>query len=69
MGIKKSRGMGSMEHDKVLCAYCNRDAALMRSNDKTIVICTNCGIAVELETYRELFDDSILMIPEERDEK
>ena len=58
-----------MEHEKVLCAYCNRDAALMGSHDKTIVICTNCGIAIELETYRELFDNSIRMIPEEKDEK
>ena len=69
MGIAKNRGMGSMEHDKVRCAYCNRDAALMRSHDKTIVICTNCGISIELETYRELFDTSIRMIPKERDEK
>lgn len=69
MGTIKSWGMGSMEHDNVLCAYCNRNAALMRSNDKTIVICTNCGIAIELETYRELFDNSIRMVPEKGDEK
>ena len=28
-----------MEPDKVLCAYCHRNASLMR-NDKTIVICS-----------------------------
>lgn len=58
-----------MEPDKVLCAYCHRNASLMRSNDKTIVICSNCGIAIELETYKELFDNRVYKIHKEIDER
>lgn len=58
-----------MEHDKILCAYCHNATALMRSNDKTIVVCSNCGIAIELETYRELFDNLVPMAPKEMDER
>ena len=48
-----------MDYDKILCVYCKKNAELIRSNDKTAVICTNCGIAIELETYKELFDNRI----------
>ncbi len=45
-----------MDQDKIRCVYCKRNAELIRSNNKTAVICSQCGIAIELETYRELFD-------------
>jgi peptide subunit release factor 1 (eRF1) len=45
--------------DKIKCAYCKKDAELMASNNRTAVICRECGIAVDLETYKELFDDLI----------
>jgi len=45
-----------MDQDQVRCVYCKQNAELIRSNNKTAVICSRCGIAIELETYRELFD-------------
>lgn len=48
--------METMDQDNIRCVYCKRDAELIRSNNKTAVICSQCGIAIELETYRELFD-------------
>jgi hypothetical protein len=48
-----------MEHDKIICVYCKKNAKLITSNNNTAVICTNCGIAIELETYKELFDNRI----------
>ena len=48
-----------MEHDKMVCVYCKKNAKLITSNINTAVICTNCGIAIELETYKELFDNRI----------
>jgi len=51
--------MEPMDQDKVRCVYCKQNAELIRSNNKTAVICSRCGIAIELETYRELFDNYI----------
>lgn len=31
----------------------------MASNMKTVVVCRECGTAIDLETYKELFDDII----------
>jgi hypothetical protein len=45
--------------NKIICVYCKRNAQLMASNNKTVVTCQECGIAIELETYKELFDDLI----------
>ena len=49
-----------MDQDKIRCVYCKRNAELIRSNNKTAVICSQCGIAIELETYKELFDAYLL---------
>ena len=48
-----------MDRDKIICVYCTREAEVMTSNDKTVVICRECGTAIELETYKELFDNLI----------
>ena len=56
-----------MDYDKILCVYCKKNAELLKSNNKMAVICTNCGIAIELETYKELFDNRIYEIPEEEE--
>ena len=48
-----------MNHDKIICVYCKRDAELMASNNKTAVICRECGVAIDIETYKELFDELI----------
>jgi hypothetical protein len=39
--------------------YCKNSAELLASNNKTTVICRNCGTAIDFETYKELFDDKI----------
>ena len=49
----------------IICVYCKRNVELIKSYDKTAVICSNCGIAIELEAYKELFDDKIYDLPEE----
>jgi hypothetical protein len=48
-----------MDQDNIRCVYCKRRVELIRSNNKTAVICSQCGIAIELETYKELFDNWI----------
>ena len=48
-----------LNQNEVICVYCKRKAELMSSNLKTVVMCRECGIAVDLETYLELFDDMI----------
>jgi len=48
-----------MDIDKIICVYCKRKAELMASNNKTAVVCRECGTAIEIETYKELFDDLI----------
>ena len=48
-----------MLQEKIICVYCKRNAELMATNNKTAVICRECGIAVDFETYKELFDDLI----------
>ena len=48
-----------MDHDKIICVYCKKNAELMASNDRTIVMCGECGTAIELETYKELFDNLV----------
>jgi hypothetical protein len=46
-----------MDHNKIICVYCKRNAELMTSNNTTTVICSHCGTATGLETYKELFDN------------
>jgi len=58
-----------MDHDKIICVYCKKDAELIKSNENTAVICTNCGIAIELGTYKELFDNRIYKNPQDIDEE
>jgi len=41
----------------------------MASNNKTAVVCRNCGTAIELETYKELFDDLIFKKEDPNDAK
>ena len=53
-----------MDRD-IICVYCKRNVELIRSYDKTAVICSNCGIAIELETYKELFDNKIYDVRKE----
>lgn len=48
-----------MNQDKIICVYCKRKAELMSSNLKTVVVCRECGTAIDLETYKELFDEMI----------
>lgn len=48
-----------MIQDKIICVYCKRNAELMATNNKTAVICRECGTAIDLETYKELFDELI----------
>jgi hypothetical protein len=48
-----------MDHDKIICVYCKREAEMMASNDTTVVIRGECGTALELETYEEFFDNRI----------
>jgi transcription initiation factor TFIIIB Brf1 subunit/transcription initiation factor TFIIB len=56
-----------MDHDKIICVYCKKNAELIKSNNNTAVICANCGIAIELETYKELFNNRIYKVHEETD--
>ena len=48
-----------MDREKIVCVYCKRDAELMTSDNRTVVICSLCGVAIELETYKELFDNRV----------
>ena len=45
--------------NEIICVYCKRKAELMASNMKTTVVCRECGTAIDLKTYKELFDDMI----------
>ncbi len=58
-----------MDHNKIICVYCKKNAELMASNNKTAVVCRNCGTAIELETYKELFDDLIFKKEDPNDAK
>ena len=58
-----------MNQNEVICAYCKKRAELMASNMRTIVICRECGTAIDLETYKELFDDLIYGKDDRRDPK
>jgi len=57
-----------MDHNKIICVYCKRNAELMTSDNTTTVICPHCGIATELETYKELFDNWVYEITKNIDE-
>ena len=54
-----------LNQNEIICVYCKRKAELMASNMKTAVVCRECGTAIDLETYKELFDDMIF----EKDDK
>lgn len=54
-----------MDPDSIICVYCKRKAEVMASADRTAVICRYCGIAIGLETYKELFDELIYKIHKE----
>ena len=41
----------------------------MSSNMKTVVVCRECGTAMDLETYKELFDDFIFGKDDQHDTK
>ncbi len=58
-----------MDHNKIICVYCKKNAELMASNNKTAVVCRDCGTAIELETYKELFDDLIFKKEDPNDAK
>ncbi len=58
-----------MDHNKIICVYCKKNAELMASNNKTAVVCRDCGTAIELETYKELFDDLIFKKEDQNDAK
>ena len=58
-----------MDHNKIICVYCKKNAALMANNNKTAVVCRDCGTAIELETYKELFDDLIFKKEDQNDAK
>jgi len=45
--------------NEIICVYCKRKAELMSSNMKTVAVCRECGTAMDLEMYKELFDDMI----------
>lgn len=48
-----------MVNDGIICVYCKKKAELMKSDLKTVVICSRCGIAIDLKTYKELFDNLV----------
>ncbi|MCG6909986.1 MAG: hypothetical protein LJE94_07675 [Deltaproteobacteria bacterium] len=48
-----------MNRNEIICVYCKRNVELMATNNKTVVVCRECGTAIELESYKELFDDLI----------
>ena len=56
-----------MIQDKIICVYCKKRAELMANNDRTIVICRDCGTAIEFETYKELFDSVVRETDERSD--
>jgi hypothetical protein len=58
-----------MDHDKIICVYCKRNAELIANNNTTAVICRYCGTAIELETYKEMFDGLVYGIPKENDQR
>jgi len=58
-----------VDHNKIICVYCKKNAELMASNNKTAVVCRDCGTAIELETYKELFDDLIFKKEDQNDAK
>jgi hypothetical protein len=57
-----------MDHNKIICVYCKRNAELITSDNTTTVICSYCGIAIELQTYKELFDNWIFEMTKKFDE-
>ena len=45
-----------MIQDEIVCVYCKKRAELMANAGRTVVICRECGTAIEFGTYKELFD-------------
>ena len=58
-----------LNQNEIICVYCKRKANLMASNMKTAVVCSECGTAIDLETYKELFDDLIYLKDDQHDTK
>lgn len=58
-----------LNQNELICVYCKRKAELMSSNMKTVVVCRECGTAIDLETYKELFDDMIYVKDDQHDPK
>ena len=48
-----------LNQNEIICVYCKRKAELMASNMRTAVVCREFGTDMDLETYKELFDDMI----------
>jgi hypothetical protein len=57
-----------MGHNKIICVYCKRNAKLIKSDNTTTVVCSHCGIATGLETYKELFDKWVFEMTNDFDE-
>lgn len=57
-----------LNQNEIICVYCKRKAELMSSNMRTVVVCKECGTAMDLETYNELFDDMIYVKDEHHDD-
>ncbi len=56
-----------LNQSDIICVYCKKKAELMASNMRTVVICRECGTAIDLETYKELFDDMIYVKDDQHD--
>lgn len=56
-----------LNQNEIICVYCKRKAELMSSNMKTVVVCRECGTAIGLETYKELFDGMIYVKDDQHD--
>lgn len=59
LNLENLCGGTDMDQNRIICVYCKKNAELIKSNNRTAIICTHCGIAVEAETYKELFDTRI----------
>ena len=57
-----------MNQNKIVCVTCKRNAELMTSNNTTTVICSQCCTAIELDTYRELFENWVNEMTKELDD-
>jgi len=57
-----------MNQNKIVCVTCKRNAELMTINNTTTVICSQCCTAIELDTYRELFENWVNEMTKELDD-